>query len=126
MNLHQIVSPYIATVNPFVLATVKISAGYLTAPDGARTPQYQTMTNVPVQIQALTAMEIEHLDSLNIQNVTRSAYLNGDIEGLQRAFGLGGDLIIYNGNTWLTTQVLENWSDTSGWVKVALTQQANQ
>lgn len=123
MNLHQIVSPFIAVVNSFVSATVKISTGYTTAADGSRTPIYQTQTNVPVQIQALTAMEIQHLDSLNIEGVSRSAYLNGDIEGLDRAFGRGGDLIIYNGTTWLVVQVMEQWSDTSGWTKVALRQQ---
>ena len=123
MNLHQIVAGAIGSVNPFVNAQVMVSTGYTTAADGSRTPTYSVATNVPVQIQALSAREIEHLDGLNIQNVTRSAYLNGDIEGLDRKFGLGGDLIVYEGITWLVVQVMENWSDTAGWTRVALTQQ---
>lgn len=122
MNLHAIAGPAVSIVNPTTLATLLVSTGYTTGSDGTRTPSYSATDNVPVQVQALSAREIEHLDSINIQNVSRAAYINGNVEGLDRASAKGGDLLIFDGATWLVVQVLETWS-ASGWCKVALSKQ---
>lgn len=44
MNLHGIVSPFIASVNPLIPVTIRISDGAntVTASDGSRTPAYAT------------------------------------------------------------------------------------
>ena len=60
MNLHGIVSGVIGTVNPFVPVTLQQSSGYATAPDGERTPAY-TASPQSVQVQALSAKEVQHL-----------------------------------------------------------------
>lgn len=122
MNLHAIASSYIAAVNPFIVGTIKVSTGSTTSPDGTQIPSYSTLSGVSMQIQALAAKDIDHLDSLNIQNVTRKAWLNGNIEGLNRVAGKGGDLLIFNGQTWLVTVVFETW-DADGWCSVGITEQ---
>lgn len=119
MNLHAVVSGAIGAINPPVIGSVKVSTGVTTAGDGTQTPQYTTVNNVSMQVQALTAKEIEHLDSLNIQGVMRGVWMNGNIEGLNRNAGKGGDLLIFLGQTWLVVQVLETW-DTDGWCHVAV------
>lgn len=123
MNLHSIVAGAIGSVNPFQLATVQYSSGYSVAPDGKQIPAYVTVDNVSVQVQALTAKEIAHLDSLNIQGVMKSIYLNGNVQGVVRPLGQGGDLFTLVSGTWLVTTVLETWD--TGWCKVAVTQQLN-
>jgi hypothetical protein len=122
MNLHAIVTPAISAINPPILGTVKVSTGATTDAAGKRTPTYTTTANMPLQVQALTAREIEHVDSLNIENVTRSVYFNGFINGLDRAAGQGGDILIFNGITWLVTVVFETW-DADGWCKIGITKQ---
>jgi hypothetical protein len=107
MNLHGIVSGAIGTVNPMIFATVASSTGY-TTPD------------VPIQVQALTGKEIERLNNLGIQGVLRAVYLTGSANGIVRKYGEGGDLLTFNGQTWLATTVLESWP---AWTKLAVTLQ---
>lgn len=128
MNLHGIASPYVASVNPMVNVTVRISTGvYVTEEDGTRVPQYSEISDVPAQIQALQFTDIQKLDGLNLQGTRRKIYLSGKLDGLNRQEQKGGDLIIYPdgsqwpyGTKWLVAQVLEQWPD---WVSVAVTQQ---
>lgn len=128
MNLHGIVSGAIATINPFVFATLKRSTGYTTAADGTRTPQYADVPDISVQVQALTYSDLQHLDGLNIQGVRRALYLNGSALAVVRPLQVGGDLFVFpsgtlpEGNTWLVAHVLEEWAD---WYKCALTLQLN-
>lgn len=122
MNLHQIVSGAIGVINPFIPAQILQSAGYTTASDGTRTATTQTALDVQIQVQALTAMEVAHLDGLNIQGVMRSVYLSGDWSGAVRPLNQGGDLLVFNGQTWLITTVLESWPD---WTKAAITLQTD-
>jgi hypothetical protein len=126
VNLHGIVSPAISTINPPVIATLKRSAGYTTAADGTRTPQYTQVPNISVQMQALTYSDLQHLDGLNIQGVRRAVYLNGAALAVVRPLQTGGDLFVFpdgtlpEGNTWLVAYVLEAWPD---WCKCAITLQ---
>lgn len=125
MNLHQIVSGAIGTVNPFVSAVVETSTGYTTAADGARTPTFDPLP-IDVQVQALTFRDLTQLDGLNIQGTRRAIYTNGFVAGVIRVAGKGGDLITFapgtlpEGDTWLCALVLEQWPD---WCKIAITLQ---
>jgi hypothetical protein len=119
MNLHGIVSGAIGAVNPFITATLQMSDGYTTAADGTPTPAYTTST-AQIQVQALSASDIRHLDQMNITGVMRKVWLYGDWQSVVRPLGKGGDLLTFNGQTWLVTQVLETWPD---WSSVAVTLQ---
>lgn len=122
MNLHGIVSPLIAAVNPHVVGSVLASAGYTTAPSGKRTPNFSRTDGVTMQVQALAGEELKLVDGLNIQGVKRAVYLFGDIKGVDRVEAKGGDLLEFLGSTWLVVTVLETW-DTAGWCKVAVAKQ---
>lgn len=122
MNLHGIVSGVIASVNPFQTFAVSISTGaYVTAANGERTPVYAAPVYVSGQVQDLTSKDLRQLDSLNIQGSQRAIYLNGELDGVVRWNGKGGDLLtLQDGTVWLTTAVLEQWPD---WAKVSVTLQ---
>jgi hypothetical protein len=121
VNLHGIVAPIISAVNPMITATVKYSTGSVKDPDTfEQVPSYSTVEGARIQVQALTGEDIDHIQGLNLQGVVRAIYLYGDTQGVNRPSQKGGDLVIFNGQTWLTAIVLETWPD---WSKVAATLQ---
>lgn len=121
MNLHRIVSGVVGRVNPFVPVELLVSAGYTKAPSGKQVPKYEAPVTVMAQVQQLTTKEIQHLDAMNIQNSGSGIYMRGFVNGVVRVTKKGGDLItLPDGQTYLVTAVLEQWSD---WCKVAVTLQ---
>lgn len=130
MNLHAIVSPAISAINPAVPVTVRVATeGYTVLADGTRVPSYDTLTNVPAQIQALSYSDIQMVSGLQLNGERRAIYLNGRFDSLSRSRNTGGDLITFPdgevwpyGTTWLVAMVLEQWPD---WCKLACTLQVN-
>lgn len=120
MNLHGIAGPIIAAVNPMILATIKYSNGYEIGPGRKQIPKYRVVPDVQAQVQPLSAGDLKHLESQNIQGVQRSVYLYGDIQGVVRPAEKGGDLLVFGGQVWLVTAVFETWPD---WCKVGVTLQ---
>ena len=130
LNLRAIASPLVSIVNPMRYATVRLSAGYTTSPDGARVPKYENdnPADVYVRVQSLAQKELDHLDGLNIQGVVSAAYIEGgNWSGCVRSEVRGGDLLTIDGADWLIVTVLENWDGDNagvpGWVKAAITRQ---
>ncbi len=121
MNLHDIVGSCVAAVNPWVLASLQQSTGYITTADFRQVPVYAAPVTASVQVQPLTFADLSQLDGLNIQGVKRAMYLDGNWQGLVRTAKKGGDLItLPDGTVWLVVLELENWSSTSGWCKIAV------
>lgn len=124
MNLSGIVGNYVAAVNPWVTASIQMSQGYTTSPDGDRQPTYAPAISAQVQMQAMTYRDLVQIDGLNINGEKRAMYINGTWEGVARPDGRGGDLItLPDSSVWLVVQVLENWGYQDGWTKVAVVKQ---
>lgn len=115
MNLHGIVSNAIGMVNPFIRADLLRSTGYITQPDGSRTPTYTALRNIRIQVQGLTNDELKQIEGLNIQASKNAVYLSGDCDVVVRPERIGGDMLKFGGQTWLVITVLEEWPD---WSKV--------
>jgi len=123
MNLHGIVAGAVGAVNPNVSATLQVSTGYTTDSAGRQVPSYAAAVTVQAQVQSLSAKDIRQIEALNLQNIQNTIYLYGNVSGIVRASGKGGDLItMEDGTVWLVQAVLEQWPD---WVKVAVTQQTD-
>lgn len=123
MNLHSIVAPYIAAVNPWMTVTIQRSTGYTTLPNGKQVPSYETVT-AQAQCQALQYNDIQQVSGLSVQGRRQALYITGDWEGLVRADQKGGDLVTFpDGSVWLCAMVLEPWSATAGWTKICVTLQ---
>jgi hypothetical protein len=125
MNLSALAGPLVAIVNPWVTAQYLPSTGvYITTADGQRTPTPPTPSDMQVQMQALTFGDLQQISGLNIQGEKRALYCQGDIKGVARPDGKGGDLFTMpDSSRWLVVLVLENWFTTAGWTKVAVVKQ---
>ncbi len=129
VNLHAAVRGQIPAVNADRDGVWRHSAGYTTAGDGQRLPQY---TDIPVrlQIQSLTGRDLRHLNMLNIQGVQRTVYMYSNVQGVVRTDQKGGDLLLFSQDiggaveTWKVVAVLETWTpDTLAWCKLGVTLQ---
>ena len=124
MNLHAIVGPCVAAVNPWVTAQYQQSNGYTTSASGKRVPAYLAAVSVQIQMQALTYKDLVQTEGLNINGERHAMYLNGDERGIDRSANRGGDIItLPDSSVWLVAQVLENWYGTDGWTKLCVTKQ---
>lgn len=123
MNLHGIVSPIIAAVNPMITGAIRYSEGYEMGDGRKQVPKYSTPVDAQIQVQPLSGRDVAHLEAQNIQGVQRSVYMFGDTQGIVRSLAKGGDLLIFGGQTWLVTVVFETWPD---WCKVGVTLQMDE
>jgi hypothetical protein len=122
LNLHGVVIGAISAVNPQSWVTVKVNDGYTVAADGTQVPKYIKESGF-VEIQSLSAKEIEHLASTNLQAVTKKLYAYGAINGIVRRAALGGDIIEAGSITYLVVHVFEDWDSDGGWCAVGLKEQ---
>lgn len=83
---------------------------------GKRSANWQD-TPLVGQVQALTSHDLRHIEGLNQQGYTRAIYLNAQAMGARRSEMKGGDLFLFNGQTWKVISVPENWP-LNGWGKV--------
>jgi hypothetical protein len=121
MNLHALVAPMVAAINPMVTVQLRTSSGSTTGDDGSRIPAYADPIDVSAQIQSLQYQDILKLAGLNLQGVRNKIYMSGNWQGIVRADRKGGDLLTMpNGDVYLVALVLESWPD---WTCVAVTEQ---
>ncbi len=124
MDLHSIVAPVVAAINPMLSAQWQQSTGFEPNASGQRAPRYAAPVTVNVQVQALTWKDLQQISGLNIQGVRLAMYIDANVQGVNRVSGIGGDLItLPDGTVWLVAIVLENWNQTAGWTKIGATQQ---
>ena len=109
MDLRSIANTVTDTVNPNIAVTVRASTGYTVGSGLKQVPSYAAPVTGFAQVQALTQADLRHLDGLNIQGATQSIILRGALNAAVRTSAKGGDIVTFNGQTWLTVAVLEQW-----------------
>ena len=122
MDLRGIANGVTSTVNPNQTVTVLRSTGYTIGAGRRQVPSYAAPVTGPGQIQALDANDIKQLDGLNVQGTIRAIYLRGNLAGVIRPDGTGGDIVQIDGQNWLVVKVLEGWPT---WTKAAIVLQGD-
>lgn len=117
MDLRGLANGVTSTVNPNQTVTVLRSTGYTIGAGRRQVPSYAAPVTGPGQIQALDANDIKQLDGLNVQGTIRAIYLRGNLAGVIRPDGTGGDIVQIAGQDWLVVKVLEGWPT---WTKAAI------
>lgn len=127
MNLHSIVRAAINTVNPDITGMWRENTGYTEAPDGRPVPTYNDHPGIQMQVQALSGKDLRHEAFMSMQGVKRSVYVQGNVQGVVRPDGTGGDRLVFPADRggppreWLVVVVLETWTpDAAGWCKVGV------
>ena len=116
MNLRGIANRATSTINPNVPGVFQVNTGFTTPPGGKRVPSYNSV-DVIVQLQELSSTDLRQVDSVNIQGILRSAYLNGNFNGVNRPEQKGGDILMIGEEKWLVVKVPELWPD---WCRVII------
>lgn len=127
LNLHAAVRGAINAVNPEFLGTWRESTGFTVASDGKPVPTYTDHALTPMRVQALAGRDLMHTNFLSMQGVKRVVTAFGNIQGVNRPGGLGGDLLLFPlvrggaNKTWLVVEVFESWApDVDGWCRVGV------
>jgi hypothetical protein len=121
MNLHALVAPVIAAINPPVTISVQQSRPSVVAADGSRAPQYLAPIYVTAQVQPLSGGDLRQIEGLNLQGTMKALYLLGEVFGVSRPILKGGDLVtLPNKSVWLVAHILEPWNLTAGWTKAVI------
>lgn len=115
MNLHNLVSGLIGTVNPFIDVQMKVFVSESEDDSGKMVKVYAEST-VNGQLQALSNDDLRHVDNLNITGIVKKFYVNGSFNGINRPRKTGGDFLIIGDETWMILQVLEEWPDWCSFV----------
>lgn len=124
MNLNAIVAPLVSYVNPQELLTIYSPIGYVTNPDGTRTPNQATPIQVYANVQSASYDEIQQNGGINLSGENLTAYIQGNWSGVIRADQKDGDIVVRpNGRRYLVVAVPEDWQDSNGWTKVLMTRQ---
>lgn len=116
MDLRGIANSAASTVNANIPVTVLRSTGYTIGAGRKQVPSYAAPVAGFGQMQALDSKDLQQLDGLNIQGKIRAVYLYGELAGVIRPDGTGGDIVRIDNKDWLVVKVLEGWS---AWTKVA-------
>lgn len=119
MDLRSIANGVSSTVNPNEMVTVLRSAGYTIGAGAKQVPTYAAPVTGSANVQALDSADLKQLDGLNIQGVLRAIYLRGELAGVVRPDGKGGDIVKRKNDTetWLIVKVLETWPT---WTKAVI------
>lgn len=121
INMHDLVRDAIQTVNPDVDGAVYVSTGATTW-RGVRTPTFAQLPTQRLQVQAMSHTELYHLNGLNYAGGMSKLYAYGNLSGVLRPTGNGGDLVRLGDEWWAIQHVLEWWP---GWCCVAITRQVD-
>jgi len=114
MNLRGIANGLTSRINPNVAGVFQVNTGFTTLPGGKRIQSYNNV-DVSVQFQELSSTDLKQIDAVNIQGILRSAYLNGNFNGVNRPEQKGGDILLVGNDKWLVVKVPELWPE---WCRV--------
>lgn len=115
MNLHDIVSSSISSINPFQSITITTRGGYIVNNYGERTAKEGTTITVMADVQPLSSEDIKFISNYNQSSIYKSFYVSADVNGINRPLAKAGDIITWNGNRYYITSLKEGWYETCGW-----------
>ena len=128
INVHVAANKAVQAVNPDITGTFYASTGFTVNAAKKQVPSYAAGVNVPMQVQAVDARDLRHLEGLNIEGVLRSVHMFGDTQGVVRVDQKGGDLLYFpqvpgdTSRVWKVIKVRETWAD---WCRVIVNLQTD-
>lgn len=115
MNLHEIVSGAINSINPFQTITITPRSSYTVNDYGEAIPTEGASYQIQAQIQPITSEDIKFINNYNESTVYKAFWVSANAFGLNRPMAKGGDKVEWNGKTFYVTSMPEDWYETVGW-----------
>ena len=115
INVRLAANAAIQVVNPDILGTFYASTGFTINAAKKQVPSYAAGVNVRMQVQAVSAAKLQHLEALNIEGVLRAVRMWGNTQGVVRVNQKGGDLLYFPevpggaAKVWKVVDVVETW-----------------
>lgn len=119
INLRAAANGAVQVINPNITGAFYASTGFTIDSTKKQVPTYAAPVDVQMQVQAVSAGELRHLENLNVQGVLRSVHMYGNTQGVVRPSQQGGDLLYFPdvpGGTlrvWKVVKVVETWATWS-------------
>lgn len=115
MNLHEIVSSAINSINPFQQIEVVGREDYTVNEYGEAVPVEKPAIKYMAQVQPINSEDIKFINNYNQSSEYKAFWVSADVSGLNRPLLKGGDKVICNGKTYFVTNMPEDWYETVGW-----------
>lgn len=115
MNLNEIASSAINSINPFQEITITSREGYMVNQFGEAEPLENASYSIMAQIQPLNSEDIKFINNYNQSSVYKAFWVSANTFGLNRIKLKGGDKIEWNGKTFYVVSMPEDWYETVGW-----------
>lgn len=115
LNVRVIANTAIQAVNPDIVGTFYLSTGNTVNAAKKQVPAYAAGVNLRMQVQAVSARDLKHLEGMNLQGVLRSVRMYGNRQGVVRVTQKGGDLLYFpetpggTARIWKVEKVVETW-----------------
>ena len=115
MNLHDIVSSAITSVNPFQEVTITPRESYSADEFGEASSYMGEPYTILADVQPTSSEDIKFINNYNQSSVYKTFWVSANTFGINRPMAKGGDKVVCNGKTYYVASMPEDWYETSGW-----------
>lgn len=115
MNLHDIASSVIQTINPLQDITITSKGSYTVDQYGKATSVAGSSITVKADVQPVNSEDIKFITNYNQSTIYKAFWVSSNVFGINRPLAKGGDIITWNGKTYYVVSMNEDWYETSGW-----------
>lgn len=126
MNLHEIVSNAINSINPLQDIKITPRGGYTVNQYGETTVSEGSSYIVKADVQPVSGEDIKFINNYNESTVYKAFWVSSNVFGLNRPMAKSGDKIEWNGKTYYVVNMPEDWYETVGWSHFVGALQLNQ
>lgn len=115
MNLHEIASNAINSINPFQTIKITPRGGYTVNEYGETSVNEESSYTVSADVQPITDEDVKFINNYNESTEYRAFWVSANVSGLNRPKMRSGDKVEWNGKIYYVTSMPEEWYDTVGW-----------
>jgi len=115
MNLHEIVSNAISSINPFQSVTITPRGSYTVNDYGETVVTEETAYTIMADVQPVSSEDIKFVNNYNQSTIYKAFWVSANTFGVNRPMARAGDKVECNGNVYYVTSMPEDWYETVGW-----------
>jgi len=115
MNLHEIASNAISSINPFQSITIIPRGSYTVNDYGETIVSDGESYSILADVQPVNSEDIKFVNNYNESTIYKAFWVSANTFGLNRPIARAGDKVICNGKTYYVTSMPEDWYETVGW-----------